>query len=193
MMGYPANFLVFTDESAVCGQDLLRIRQRAKIGLRTTQNVPRIYMGRYSLLPAISYHDLLGLSILEGPVNRRRFESFLKYKVLPRMNRYPGPNSVLVLDNAAIHHGGRIASLCERKGVLLRYLPAYCPELNPIELAFNMFKSDCRRSQVLSTTRNPVKTITKIASKTFVGSLLRPIYHHCGYKMTNEAGDELVG
>lgn len=181
MMGYPSNFLVFTDESAICGRDLLRTHQRSKIGTRTTRKIPKMHQGRYSLLPAISFNGLIALSVLEGPVNQKRFERFLKYTLLPCMNRFPAPNSVLVLDNASIHCGGSIADLCKEKGILLRYLPPYCPELNPIEFGFNVLKFDVRRSQVLVTMSNPVEQIRKAAHKTFTADLTQKLYHHCGY------------
>lgn len=35
------------------------------------------------------------------------------------MQAYPAPNSVLVLDNAAIHKGAKIRRMARRKGMLL--------------------------------------------------------------------------
>lgn len=48
------------------------------------------------------------------------------------MNSFPGPYSVLVLDNASIHKGQRLRNLCENKGVRLEYLPPYSPDYNPV-------------------------------------------------------------
>lgn len=185
-MNIPSHFMVFTDESAICGRDLLRVRQRAKIGMRTSRNVPKIHRTRFSLLPAISYRGILALSVVEGLIKRKRFERFLEFNLLPRMNQYPAPNSILVLDNASIHHGGRIRELCERKGVLLRYLPAYCPELNPIELGFNVLKYRLRRSQILSHTRNPKEPIRKAAMETFNATLTKKLYRRSGYRMSED-------
>ncbi|KAG0139487.1 hypothetical protein CROQUDRAFT_14194, partial [Cronartium quercuum f. sp. fusiforme G11] len=70
----------------------------------------------YSLLPAISSGRVIALDVLEGSVNQKRFTSFLKHMVLPCMNVYPAPNSILVLDNAAIHHGAEISHLCANHG-----------------------------------------------------------------------------
>ena len=41
-----------------------------------------------------------------------------KYLVsqLPELNAYPGPRSVLVMDNARIHHGDEIYELFDRHG-----------------------------------------------------------------------------
>jgi transposase len=48
------------------------------------------------------------------------------------MGEFPGQKSILVMDNAPVHHRGRIAELCDNAGVLLVYLPAYSPDMNPI-------------------------------------------------------------
>ena len=52
------------------------------------------------------------------------------------MNPYPYPNSVLIMDNCSIHHGGRVAELAEARGVRLLYLPPYSPDFNPLVAAF---------------------------------------------------------
>ncbi|CAG8549466.1 1196_t:CDS:2 [Paraglomus brasilianum] len=43
---------------------------------------------------------------MEGSCDKEKFNKFILSLVIPCMNQYPGPNSVLVLDNAKIHHGG---------------------------------------------------------------------------------------
>ncbi|KAG0139147.1 hypothetical protein CROQUDRAFT_702652 [Cronartium quercuum f. sp. fusiforme G11] len=42
---------------------------------------------------------------------------------LPRMNPYLLSSLVLIIENAYIHHGGRINELCEEQGIKLIYLP----------------------------------------------------------------------
>lgn len=82
-------------------------------------------------------------------------------------NPYPGPRSVLVLDNCNIHHAEEIRELVEDQagefllckfppnniiltvlllpGCKLIFLPPYSPDLNPIEQAFSAIKSYLRR------------------------------------------------
>lgn len=56
------------------------------------------------------------------------------------MNKWPLPNSVLVVDNASIHKVAGIRELVEESGMRLLYLPPYSPNFNPIELAFSTIK-----------------------------------------------------
>jgi transposase len=48
------------------------------------------------------------------------------------MNAFPGPYSVLVLDNVSIHKGRNLLDICNTKGVRVEYLPPYSPDLNPV-------------------------------------------------------------
>ena len=68
------------------------------------------------------------------------------------MNPFTGRNSVIVLDNAKVHHGSRLASLCDAANFLLIYLPPYSPDLNPIEKVFLVLKSQPKRHHVLTGT-----------------------------------------
>ena len=56
---------------------------------------------------------------------------------LPQMNPYPEPRSVLVLDNCRIHHNEALVDMVRAAGCLILYLPAYSPDLNPIEESFS--------------------------------------------------------
>src|SRR5437660_1115159 len=61
------------------------------------------------------------------------------------MNRYPGPNSVLVLDNARIHYDEEWISIVEGLGGRVLFLPPYSPDFNPIETVFSVIKSWLKR------------------------------------------------
>ena len=76
----------------------------------------------------------------QGAFKRDTFEQFLQDDLLPILPH----GSVLVLDNARIHHGGQIAALVERAGCSLLYLPPYSPDFSPIELAWGWIKHKVR-------------------------------------------------
>ena len=54
---------------------------------------------------------------------------------------FPQKNSVLVIDNARIHHNEEIIPIVEEFGGRVLFLPPYSPDFNPIELAFSVIKS----------------------------------------------------
>lgn len=58
------------------------------------------------------------------------------------MNPYPGKRSVLVLDNASIHHTPELVNMMATAGCLLLFTPPYCFTLTPLDnSAFGGVKS----------------------------------------------------
>ena len=102
---------------------------------------------RVSVLPAYTVNGYITFSIFTGTCNGDMFEDFLIDDVLPLCNAYPAPQSVVILDNASIHHSNidRIQEQFDRRGVLLRFLPPYSPDFNPIEESFGDLKAYIRR------------------------------------------------
>jgi DDE superfamily endonuclease len=78
---------------------------------------------KYSILPAISLDGIVHLDILENGVTGADFHCFAQ-DLLPHMNEWPLPNSVLVIDNASIHKVASIREMVEECGALMR--PALC-------------------------------------------------------------------
>uniref|UniRef100_A0A0S1MK67 Tc1-like transposase DDE domain-containing protein n=1 Tax=Phakopsora pachyrhizi TaxID=170000 RepID=A0A0S1MK67_PHAPC len=153
---YPARFLVFTDESGVCLKTLMRRSGWAPRGCRARVIQHQLNPKRYNVLPAISLGGLLACHVLEENVDRSIFVEYLQTILLPSMNPFPGPNIVLVMDNAAIHKGYKVEQLCNMHGIALVYLPAYSPDLNPIEKLFGIFKNKMRRTQGLTHVQNNI-------------------------------------
>ncbi|KJA12884.1 hypothetical protein HYPSUDRAFT_152196, partial [Hypholoma sublateritium FD-334 SS-4] len=68
---------------------------------------------RYSVLPALTSEGIIAFDIFEGSVNKERFIQFINEQVATRLNPYPGPWSVVILDNCVIHHDEDIRQLIE--------------------------------------------------------------------------------
>ncbi|KAE9399373.1 hypothetical protein BT96DRAFT_820629 [Gymnopus androsaceus JB14] len=66
---------------------------------------------RFSVLPALTHEGVVALEIFRGTVNRELFINFLKEHLVPILTPYPGPRSVVILDNASIHHDEEICAL----------------------------------------------------------------------------------
>ncbi len=61
--------------------------------------------------------------------------------VIPYLNPWPFPRSILILDNARIHMYEELETAVHSRGALLFFLPPYSPQLNPIEVAFAQLKN----------------------------------------------------
>ncbi|KIM56235.1 hypothetical protein SCLCIDRAFT_42119, partial [Scleroderma citrinum Foug A] len=65
----------------------------------------------YSIIPVLMLDGIIAYDIVEGPVDTEQFIKFLKDQVMPFTNPYPGPRSVLIMDNCCIHHGDEVRCL----------------------------------------------------------------------------------
>ena len=59
--------------------------------------------------------------------------SFVSLSQLPHTNPYPGKRSVIILDNASIHHCRELLPLIVRHGLRLHYTPPYCYDCTPLD------------------------------------------------------------
>jgi transposase len=55
------------------------------------------------------------------------------------------PGQIVVLDHLSVHKADAIRPLIEARGCQLLYLPAYSPDLTPIEQLFSKLKAHLRR------------------------------------------------
>jgi transposase len=73
---------------------------------------------------------------VEGATTSRVFETYLERLLAPALR----PGQVVVMDNLGAHRPKRVRELIEERGCELVYLPAYSPDLNPIEEALSKIK-----------------------------------------------------
>jgi transposase len=151
---YKANQIVFVDESAANERTKDRRWGWSLRGLpcRVRQSSQR--STRWSILPAMGLNGYLDYDIIHGSFDSERFSFFIR-QLLRKMTPFPGPRSVLVMDNCRTHHGDDIEEMCRQAGVRLEYLPTYSPDYNGIEESFSELKSWMRRNRELVPLFNP--------------------------------------
>jgi len=59
---------------------------------------------KWSILPLYTYNGFIDWMIIHASFDADLFVQFLEEHVIPHTNPYPGPRSVLIMDNAKIHH-----------------------------------------------------------------------------------------
>jgi len=77
--------------------------------------------------------------ITDHTIDEEEFCTFIECCLLPQLLRFNGtnPRSVVIMDNASIHHVGPAVKWIEEHGAMLHFLPPYFPDLDPIEEAFS--------------------------------------------------------
>ena len=147
--------LVFIDESAANETTKERKHGWALPGVRPTISRPFKRSERWSILPAYtSRRGYITYEIVQGSYTSESYLAFIRDRVLPLCNPYdpeiPRENSILVMDNASIHRGPELRTLCDLFQVTLEFLPPYSPDYNPIEESFAELKAWMKRNQVLA-------------------------------------------
>jgi hypothetical protein len=104
LMEWSSDQLVFMDESAANERTLDRKYGWSPCGTPARVSQPLKRTERWSILPAYTVHGYIAWDIVKGSFNSESFLEVVREKVLPEMNPFPGPRSVLIMDNARIHH-----------------------------------------------------------------------------------------
>ena len=178
--------LVFADESHFNRLTLRRSYAWSKRGERASRHEFQFRGAKYSILPALSLNGVLHLEVVKNVVTGAIFRRFIE-GLLPLMNRWPLPNSVLVVNNASIHKVAGIRELVEERGMLLMFLPSYSPDLNPIELAFSSIKAWLRANrnrvnQEMAGEDGTVYNVLWQAVYSVTPEKAQGWYKHCGYQ-----------
>ena len=136
------DMLMFVDEAACNRHTLGRSKGWAMMGQQCIQHRFFVCGECFSILPILTIDGIVTHDIIPGSVTAERFLQFLQDLVIPLTNPYPGPQSVLILNNCNIHHSEKICALIEDKSKCkLVFLPPYSPNLNLIEQAFFSIKA----------------------------------------------------
>ncbi len=74
---------------------------------------------RVSVLPAYTIKGYITATTFYGTCTGQIFENFIIEQLLPLYNPYPGPCSVIIMDNALVHYSNqdRIIKTTRRRGV----------------------------------------------------------------------------
>lgn len=117
---YDAAQLVFVDESSFDKRTNNRRRGRSLKGKPAYARTSIKRGQRYSLLPAISLdRGVFAVRIEDDSISGNIFMEWLLTTLLPQMDLYPLPSSVIVLDNCSVHKHKLVKKLVEAAGELV--------------------------------------------------------------------------
>jgi transposase len=105
------------------------------------------------------------------------FEAYVEHFLGPTLQE----GQIVVMDNLGAHKTKRVGELIEERGCELLFLPAYSPDLNPIEEAFSKLKAHLRkaaarrREALLEAIAEALSSITPRDAAGW--------FAHCGYEL----------
>jgi transposase len=135
---------VFVDESGA-STAMDRTHGRAPSGVRVDGPVPHGHGKVVTLTAAVRLGGVLEPACLafDGATDTACFETYVERCLVPSLR----PGDIVVMDNLACHKTAEVARLIAGAGASVRYLPAYSPDLNPIERLFSKLKAALRKAK----------------------------------------------
>ena len=149
---YDPSMLLWIDESGCDGRNCKRKRGYSVRGMTPQDHRLLVRGTRYSAIPIMSTKGIHDLFLAEGNVNGDTFATFVRSCLLPVLQpfNWTNPHSVVILDNASIHHVDAISDIIEdQAGAKLLFLPPYSPYLNPVEEVFSKVKGIMKKNDAL--------------------------------------------
>jgi transposase len=118
---------------------------RAPSGVRVDGPVPHGPWKITTLTAAVRLDGVPPSACLafDGATDSSCFETYVGRCLAPT----PRPGDIVVMDNLACHKAAEVGRLIAAAGAEVRYLPAYSPDLNPIERLFSKLKAWLRSAK----------------------------------------------
>ncbi len=137
--------LVFIDETWA-KTNMTRTYGRGLRGNRVREKVPNAQWETTRFLGAMRSSGFIAPLCIDGPINSDIFTCWVEQHLIKELQS----GDIVILDNLSSHTSTRALKAIESVGAELRFLPAYSPDLNPIELAFSKFKKLLRDGATLN-------------------------------------------
>ena len=120
---------------------MTRLYGRADRAARCLCAVPHGHWSTATFIAALRHDRLTAPLLLDGPMEGALFLAYVQKILAPELRR----GDLVICDNLSSHKVAGVREAIADCGAQLLYLPAYSPDLNPIELAFAKLKAFLRQ------------------------------------------------
>jgi transposase len=162
------------DETGV-NTKMARRYGRAPVGERCHSAEPHGHWQSSTFLAALRHDKITAPFFIEGAVDADVFTAYLRHVLCPEL----GQGDIVILDNLSTHKVATVKQLVEARGATVRYLPAYSPDLNPIEQAFSKLKAHLR--QAAARNLDDLTHALAQALQSFTSDQCRNFFRHAQY------------
>lgn len=114
---------------------------------------------------------------IEGATDTAVFQAYIREVLVPTLR----PGDIVVLDNLAPHKNEQTLALVAAAGAEVRFLPAYSPDLNPIEMMWSKVKALLRAAE--ARTHPDLLTAIGRALRAVTAEDARGWFASCGYSI----------
>ena len=181
-----SDMIVWLDET---GSDRRNAKRRFGYHLRgmtPTDYKFAIRGKRYSSIAVMSHRGLEDFDTYEGSVNGDTFCDFIERCVIPILQPFNGTNSrsIVVMDNASIHHIEKVTTTILASGAIIRFLPPYSPDYNPLEESFAKVKDFLKASHIVYDTTLTPQLLIAMGFNSISTQDCHGYIKHAGYQLS---------
>lgn len=170
--------MIFVDEMGI-NLDMSRSHGRAPKGERVEEKKPANTPPSTTVIGALGAKGLITCMSVEGSADGETFNAFIEQMLAPELK----PGQVVLMDNVNTHKSPRVMKAIEEAGAGLIFLPAYSPDLNPIEECWSKVKEHLRakaarvKSKLMKALKEAIEAVTP--------ENVAGWYEHSGYYSTS--------
>jgi transposase len=154
---------------------MTRLRGRAQRGQRVHGCAPHGRWNSTTVLGAMRMDGSTACMTIEGATDTEVFRAYVKEVLCPTLRR----GDLVVMDNLAPHKSEPTLNLIRQRGAEVLFLPAYSPDLNPIEQMWSKVKNSLRAMEA-PTQESLLEAIAQALAGITAQDALNWLAH-CGY------------
>jgi transposase len=113
--------------------------------------------------------------VFDGAVDKLMFSAYMEKMLLPQLK----DNDIVIMDNLSVHKNSFDVNKFTSRNIVIKYLPAYSPDLNPIEKMWSKVKTKLRERQ--TTDADTLFLAIKEAFESITPSNTQGWFECCGY------------
>ena len=154
---------------------MVRQYGRARVGERLVAKVPHGHWKTLTFIAGLRVDGMTAPYVIDGAMDGPAFLAYIESVLAPTLNK----GDIVFMDNLRTHKVDGVAAALAKVGAKARYLPAYSPDLNPIEMAFSKLKAALRKGAART-----VEALWKLIGrlmKTFAPDECANYFRHAGY------------
>lgn len=121
---------------------MLRLHGRSLVGERCHDAVPGGHWKTTTFIAGLRVSGMIAPWCIDGAMDGAAFLTYVQGVLVPTLK----PGDIVICDNLGSHKVEGVREAIEKAGARLLYLPAYSPDLNPIETAFSKIKAMLRKA-----------------------------------------------
>lgn len=166
--------LVFLDESGA-KTNMTRLRGRAKGGTRCIDDAPHGHWCATTMISSVRLDGTTACMTIDGATSAEVFREYVRQILVPALR----PGDIVIFDNLSAHKDAEAVNLIRAAGATALPLPAYSPDLNPIEKMWSKVKEFLRGAK--ARTFKTLMSAIAAALRTVTAQDAQGWFQSCGY------------